>query len=196
MIPQFVQAPASTGYGYGATVTQAGLFIVPLFLASVITSPISGRLSNAVGSKVPLVLGSVLTTIAFVVLAFAGSRWEIYVAATLIGAGTGFSFASMTTLIVEAVPAGQTGVATGMNTIVRLIGGAIGADIVASVLGAHLLASGEPSKHGYTIAFSLCAAVMVVGVLAALAVPGRRRPQALPAEFPDPVSEKNSREAA
>jgi EmrB/QacA subfamily drug resistance transporter len=171
MIPQLVQAPASTGYGYGATVTQAGLFLVPTTLASVITSPISGRLSNTVGSKVPLVLGSVLTTIAFVVLAVSGSRWEIYFAATLIGAGTGFSFASMTHLIVEAVPPGQTSVATGMNTIVRTIGGAIGADIAASVLGAHLLASGEPTKHGYTIAFSLCAAVMIAGVLAALAVP-------------------------
>jgi MFS family permease len=163
----------------------------------VITSPISGRLSNAVGSKVPLVLGSVLTTIAFVVLAFAGSRWEIYVAATLIGAGTGFSFASMTTLIVEAVPAGQTGVATGMNTIVRMIGGAIGADIVASVLGAHLLASGEPTKHGYTITFAFCAAVMVAGVLASLAVPGRRRRQAhSPVELTGSASERNSRNAA
>ncbi len=161
-----------------------------------ITSPISGRLSNAVGSKVPLVLGSVLTTIAFVVLAFAGSRWEIYVAATLIGAGTGFSFASMTTLIVEAVPAGQTSVATGMNTITRIIGGAIGADTVATVLGAHLLASGDPTKRGYTITFALCAAVTVAGVLAALAVPGRRRPHARPAEVPNPATERNSREAA
>jgi EmrB/QacA subfamily drug resistance transporter len=196
MIPQFVQAPASTGYGYGVTVTQAGLFLVPTTLASVITSPISGRLSNAVGSKVPLVLGSVLTTIAFVVLAFAGSRWEIYVAATLIGAGTGFSFASMTTLIVEAVPAGQTAVATAMNTIVRTIGGAIGADIVASVLGAHLLASGEPTKHGYTITFSICAAVMVAAALAALAVPGRKGREANSAQLPDPTSARKSREAA
>jgi EmrB/QacA subfamily drug resistance transporter len=196
MLPQFVQAPASTGYGYGATVTQAGLFLVPTTLAAVITSPISGRLSNTVGSKVPLVLGSVLTTIAFIVLAVSGSRWEIYVAATLIGAGTGFSFASMTHLIVEAVPLGQTSVATGMNTIVRTIGGAIGADIAASVLGAHLLASGEPSKHGYTIAFSLCVAVTVAGVLAALAVPGRPRPRARPEEFQDPDAERNSREAA
>jgi energy-converting hydrogenase Eha subunit A len=65
-----------------------------------------------------------------------------------------------------------------MNTIVRTIGGAIGADIVASVLGAHLLASGEPTKHGYTTTFAFCAAVMAAGVLAALAVPGRTRRQA------------------
>ena len=104
MIPQLVQAPASTGYGYGASVTQAGLFLVPTTIASMITSPISGRLSNVVGSKVPLVLGSILTCIAFGVLAIADSRWEIYLATTLVGAGVGFSFASMANLIVEAVP--------------------------------------------------------------------------------------------
>jgi MFS family permease len=142
-----------------------------------ITSPISGRLSNLVGSKVPLVLGSILTTIAFVVLTIATSRWEIYLATTLVGAGVGLSFASMANLIVEAVPAAQTGVATGMNTIVRTIGGAIGAGIAASVLGAHLLASGEPAKHGYTITFVLCTAVLIAGVLASLAVPGHKRRQ-------------------
>jgi MFS family permease len=137
LIPQFVQTPTSTGYGFGASVSQAGLFLVPTTLALLITSPIGGRLSNAVGSKVPLVLGSILTTIAFGVLATAGSRWEIYVAATLVGAGVGFAFASMANLIVEAVPREQTGVATGMNTIVRTIGGAIGAEIAASVLAGH-----------------------------------------------------------
>jgi EmrB/QacA subfamily drug resistance transporter len=180
LIPQFVQAPVSTGYGYGASVTQAGLFLVPTTIASMIMSPISGRLSNRVGSKVPLVLGSIVSTIAFVILAVATSRWEIYLASTLIGIGVGLAFASMAHLIVEAVPPGQTGVATGMNTIVRTIGGAIGADIAASILGAHLLTSGEPAKHGYTITFSICAAVLLAGVLASLAVPGRRRQQAHP----------------
>src|SRR6185503_18233080 len=80
LIPQFVQTPTSTGYGFGASVSQAGLFLVPTTIAVLITSPIGGRLSNAFGSKVPLVLGSMLTTIGFVVLAIAGSRWEIYLA--------------------------------------------------------------------------------------------------------------------
>ena len=141
-------------------------------------------------------LESITTTIAFVVLAMAGSRWEIYVAAALVGVGVGFAFASMANLIVEAVPPGQTGVATGMNTIVRTIGGAIGAEIAASVLGAHLLASGEPAKHGYTIMFSICVAVLLASVLASLAVPGRRRRQAHSLALLAPASPSRSREAA
>jgi predicted MFS family arabinose efflux permease len=81
----------------------------------------------------------------------------------------------MANLIVQAVRPDQTGVASGMNTIVRTIGGAIGAEVAASILAANVLASGYPDKHGYTVTFALCAAVMGVGVLASLAVPGRRR---------------------
>jgi EmrB/QacA subfamily drug resistance transporter len=196
LIPQFVQTSTSTGYGFGASVSQAGLFLVPTTIALLITSPISGRLSNVVGSKVPLVVGSLVTALAFVVLAVAGSRWEIYLASTLVGIGVGFAFASLANLIVEAVPRGQTGVATGMNTIVRTIGGAIGAVVAASVLSAHVLASGEPTKGGYTITFSICAAVLLVGVLASLAVPGRSRRQARLVELVEPASAADSRKAA
>jgi EmrB/QacA subfamily drug resistance transporter len=175
LIPQFVQTPKSTGYGFGASVTQSGFFLVPTTIALLIVSPLGGRLSGIVGSKVPLVIGSVIATLAFVVLAVASSRWEVYVASALMGIGVGFAFASMANLIVEAVPPGQTGVATGMNTIVRTIGGAIGAEVAASVLAANVLASGLPDKHGYTITFTICAAVVAVGILASLAVPGRRR---------------------
>jgi EmrB/QacA subfamily drug resistance transporter len=187
LIPQFVQTPKSTGYGFGASVSQAGLFLVPTTIALLIVSPLGGRLSNVVGSKVPLVLGSIVTTIAFVVLAVADSRWEIYLASTLVGIGIGFAFASMANLIVEAVPPGQTGVATGMNTIVRTIGGAIGAEVAASVLAANVLGSGLPDKQGYTITFSICAAVVAAGILASLVVPGRRPQDAHVMPVADPV---------
>ncbi len=175
LIPQFVQTPASTGWGFGASVTQAGLFLVPTTIAMLITSPIGGRLSGVVGSKVPLVLGSAITTIAFVLLTVADSRVEIYVAAALLGVGVGFAFASMANLIVEAVPPQQTGVATGMNTIVRTIGGAIGAELAATIIAANLLKSGLPAERGYTITFAMCSVALALGVVASLTVPSRRR---------------------
>ena len=60
--------------------------------------------------------------------------WNIYVAAGLLGIGMAFGFASMSNLIVEAVPPSQTGVATGMNTNVRNIGAALGSGIATSVI--------------------------------------------------------------
>jgi MFS family permease len=187
LIPQFVQVPESTGYGYGATVTQAGLFLVPSTIAMLLFAPIAGRLSNSVGSKVPLVLGTGVTTLAFVVLMLQSSRWEIYIASTFLGIGIGLAFASLANLIVDAVPRDQTGVATGMNTIVRTIGGAFGAQVAVSILAGNQLADGYPSEHGYTMTFTICFLVMVVAVGASLLVPGRRREVVVPTAEPIPA---------
>ena len=185
LIPQYVQTPTSTGYGFGASVTQAGLFLIPCTIGMMVFSPIGGRLSTVVGSKVPLVAGTCVTTVSFVVLAASHAPWGVYVASSLLGIGVGFAFAALANLIVEAVRPDQTGVASGMNTIVRTIGGAIGAEVAASILAASVLAAtGYPTRHGYTITFALCGAVLAVGILASLAVPGRRRVAAVATAAP------------
>jgi EmrB/QacA subfamily drug resistance transporter len=175
LIPQFVQAPTSSGYGFGSSVTQAGLFLIPSTLAMMVASPFGGRLSGRFGSKVPLVLGSTITMLSFVLLAVAHSQhWQIYLASLLLGIGIGFAFASMANLIVEAVKPEETGVATGMNTVMRTVGGALGGQVAASILAASLLADGYPKEAGYTLSFTLMAAALAAGVVASLAVPGGR----------------------
>jgi EmrB/QacA subfamily drug resistance transporter len=172
LVPQFVELPTSTGFGFGASVTKAGLFMVPATLGMLLAGPVSGRLSATVGSKVPLVLGSAVSCLAFVILTFAhSSSWEIYVAMLIMGIGIGFAFASMANLIVEAVPAHQTGVATGMNTIVRTIGSAIGGQVAAGIIAATLASNGIPTERGFTIAFGAAAAALAIGFLVALRVP-------------------------
>ena len=81
LIPQFVSEPTSSGYGFGASVTQAGLFLAPSTLGMLLMGPVSGRLSERVGSRVPLMLGGAVTTLSFLMLTFAHAHhWEIYVA--------------------------------------------------------------------------------------------------------------------
>jgi MFS family permease len=174
LVPEFVEQSKSTGFGFSASVTQAGLFLVPATLGMLVAGPISGRLSSTVGSKVPLLVGSLVSCVGFVILAFAhDSDWQIYLALAVMGIGIGFAFASMANLIVEAVPAEQTGVATGMNTIVRTIGGAIGSTVVAEIVASTVRANGEPTEQGFTIAFAVSAAALLVAFFAGLAVPSR-----------------------
>jgi len=185
LIPQFVQTPSSTGYGFGSSVTQAGLFLVPSALAMMVVGPISGRLSLRFGAKSSLVAGAGLTMLSFVLLVFAHSAgWHVYLASLVLGAGVGASYASMANLIVVAVRPDQTGIATGMNAVARTIGGAIGGQVAATVLASTLLASGFPSERGYTISFLISLGVLAVGTVVALAVPGRapRRTQVLAPE--------------
>jgi EmrB/QacA subfamily drug resistance transporter len=172
LVPQFVELPTSTGFGFGASVTQAGIYMLPATLGMLVAGPFSGRLSSTVGSKVPLLLGALVSCFAFVILAFAHSQpWQIYLAMLVMGLGIGFAFASMANLIVESVGAHQTGVATGMNTIVRSIGGAIGSQVSAGIITATLAASGLPTEHGFTIAFASCAVALAVAFVVALGIP-------------------------
>jgi MFS family permease len=92
---------------------------------------------------------------------------EVYVAAGLLGIGIGLAFAAMANLIVEAVPADQTGVATGVNTITRTIGGAFGGQIVATIISG----GGSPTESSFTLAFAVIAGSLVLSILAALAIP-------------------------
>jgi EmrB/QacA subfamily drug resistance transporter len=176
LIPQFVETAPRAGYGFAASVTQAGVFLLPSAGMMLLAGPLAGWLGNRFGSKLPLLIGSLFATGSFVLLAAAHSqRWEIYLAGLLLGIGIGFAFASMANLIVEAVPQTHTGEATGINTIMRSIGGALGATIAASIIAAHVNArTGIPAESGYTAAFAMSAVAVFVAFLAGLLIPSRR----------------------
>ncbi len=175
LLPQFVETPTKAGFGFGASVTQAGLFLVPMTIAMLVVGSQTGRLEKLFGSKLPLLAGGILTAGSFGLLAVArGARWEIYVAAALLGSGIGLAFAAMANLIIENVGPGQTGVATGMNTVTRTVGGGFGGAAVASLLAGTVAANGYPTARGYTEAFALCAIALVLGVGVGTAIPKRR----------------------
>jgi EmrB/QacA subfamily drug resistance transporter len=175
IIPQLVQLPTSTGFGFGASVTEAGLFLLPSTAVMLVAGPIAGVLGTRLGSKVPLIAGTLFASLSFAFLSLEHEhRWAIYCATALMGLGIGFAFASMANLIVEAVDQRETGVATGMNTIMRTIGGSLGGQVSATILAAHMT-GGYPNTTAFTIAFGISSAVVFVAFLSALAIPGRAR---------------------
>lgn len=166
-VPQFAQTPVSAGYGFGASVTQSGLYLLPFATAMVVVAPLTGRLALWVGSKAVLVAGSLFSAGSYFLLVVEHSApWSVFTASGILGVGVALGFASMSNLIIESVPAEQTGVATGMNTNIRSIGGAIGSAVATSLVVATMLPSGIPQEKGYVIAF----AVSGVGLLAAAGI--------------------------
>jgi EmrB/QacA subfamily drug resistance transporter len=179
LVPQLVETPRNVGldYGFGSTATQAGLFLLPGALIGFVSGPLAGRLGARYGFKLPLVLGMSLGALAIVLLAEWHAReWQIVVAMGLAGAGLPLTFAAMAKLVVDAVRPEETGISTGLNTVMRLIGGVVGSQLAATVLENKTIGgSTVPTGSGYATAFWLSAAVAVVGVLTALAVTPRRR---------------------
>ena len=92
LIPQFVQTPAVAGYGFGASVTESGLFLLPSALLMLFAGPLSGRLGALYGSRVPLALGAIASGLSYALLAtFHGARIDIYLSSVLLGLGVGLA---------------------------------------------------------------------------------------------------------
>jgi MFS family permease len=173
LIPQFVQEPKSTGYGLGASVVAAGLFLAPSTVTMVGIGQFTGRIERRFGSKLQLLAGAGFAAACFLLLVVdRSSPWEIYFAAALLGTGIGLAFAALANLIVENVDQHQTGVATGMNTVMRTLGGALGGQIAATFL-ADSLVRDEPTSHAYGLAFGMCALALVVAIVVGILVPRR-----------------------
>jgi MFS family permease len=176
-LPEFLQTPKSTGYGFGASIIQSGLYLLPLTVTMFITGMLSGRIAAAIGSKAAVIIGAFFSLAGYLMLAFAHTHpWEIYTASALLGVGIGLAFSAMSNLVVQAVPAEQTGVASGMNANIRTIGGAIGAAVMSSIVTSVLIHGGSPAglfpaESGYTRGFAFLAAMTVVAIVAAIFIP-------------------------
>ena len=88
-------------------------------------------------------------------------------------AGVGAAFAAIPNLIVGAVDKHETGEATGVNTVMRNIGSAVGAQVAGTIIATHVLASGLTANTGFTIAFLVSAIGAVIAGLSVLLIPGR-----------------------
>jgi EmrB/QacA subfamily drug resistance transporter len=176
LVPTLLQLPAATGYGFGKTVAESGLFLLPTVVMMVVFGPLAGMLDRRFGPKVPMLLGAVSVVAAFAVPALGhGEIWQVLLSGVLTGAGIGLSFAAMSNAIIESVPATQTGEATGVNTIARTIGSSIGTAVVAAVITSNSTPQGLPADDAFTYGFWVCAGVAVLAVGAALALPAMRR---------------------
>ncbi|MEA2214407.1 MAG: hypothetical protein QOF83_4355 [Solirubrobacteraceae bacterium] len=171
--PQFAQLPKSTGFGFGASVVSAGLYLLPSAVLMSLMGTFAGRLARRFGSRAALIGGSGITAVGFAWMAVAHAHpYDMLISAAFLGIGIGLAFSALGNLIVGAVPPEQTGVATGMNTVMRTLGGALGGQIVATLIAGNMFHK-LPTVTGFTDSFALEAGFLVIAVLAGLLVPGR-----------------------
>jgi MFS family permease len=179
VLPQFAQLPKSTGFGFGASVVVSGLYLLPSTIGMTILGIYAGKISARFGSRAALLAGTAFTTASFALLSITHDHpYDLLVAAGLLGVGIGLAFAALGNLIVQSVSSHQTGVASGMNTVMRTLGGALGGQLSATFIAAHTI-KGEPAVTGFTLTFLMATGFLVVCLFAGLLVP--RATQAEPA---------------
>lgn len=109
---------------------RVALALLPMVATMLVATPLSPRL----GAKISVRAGTVLGIASCTALVFAHDElWQICLIGVFLGAGYGLAFAAFGTLVVNAVEPQHTGMATGINTIARTAGGAIGAQLAAAL---------------------------------------------------------------
>ncbi len=205
LVPQFAQTPEASGYGFGMTVTQAGLMMLPSSIVMLLAGPFGGVLGNRIGFRQVLGLGALLCCLSFALLAVAhDSVWQFIASNVLLGLGISFAFASMINLVVASVDPRDVGIATGINTVTRTVGGAFGSAFVTALLTAELIPGTRmPTEAAYTEAFAISALLAALAVVSTAAIPRARRaprpaaaPSAPAVPVVDPASRPVSRQAA
>src|SRR5438105_5350932 len=121
----------------GFTATQSGLALMPRSLTMLVVMPIVGRIYNKVSPR---------AVVAFGILVFAYTAWLMghYTLATssrgivnvLILQGVAFSclFIPLTTIALSSIPRHRLSDATGLNSLLRQVGGSIGLAIMATLM--------------------------------------------------------------
>ncbi|MEZ5076767.1 MAG: MFS transporter [Solirubrobacterales bacterium] len=173
LIPQLAHADEATGYGLGFTVAGAGLVVLPLAFCQFAAGPLAARVGGRIGFRSTLIIGAATCSSSLLLLALAHDRLAgLLVGGGLIGAGVAFAFAGAANLVVDAVPAGDVGIATGINTVARAVGSAFGTAVATAILTSDLQPStGLPTSSAYTIAFAVAAATGLLSLLCSLAIP-------------------------
>jgi EmrB/QacA subfamily drug resistance transporter len=152
----------------GASPTEVGLYMLPSALGQTLAGPLAGVAARRVGIRTVFAGGIALSAAGAAGLAvWHDSAAPVVALMTVIGVGLGLSVGLGSALVTIAAPEGDTGVAAGLHAVLRRVGGSVGGQV-----GAALLAGGAAGGH-FTLAFTVTAAVGLVGAVLGLWLPRR-----------------------
>jgi bile acid-coenzyme A ligase len=177
LVPILAARPHVNGIGFGANTTQVGMLLLPLGVAGVLIGPLTGYLDRRIGSRAIVRLGMLTLTVGLFSLVFLHTqKWHIVLAVSLSGIGIYLALIALINLITYSVADKDVGFAAGLPLTAKSIGGALGAQICASVLASKTSHStGAPLELGFTISFAIAAIVALGGLMLSLALPSARK---------------------
>jgi EmrB/QacA subfamily drug resistance transporter len=154
----FVLVPLLVERVNGGDARTSGLVLLGISALGAVAAPIGGRMSDAVGRRRPVIIGTLVCTAGLGALwlvapATAGLSLALWVG--VIGFGLGMSGAPRQTAAIETIEPSRVGMAAGTYLTGRYIGGAIGAMLAGAVLGGTVTATGVATGFGILTVVSL-----------------------------------------
>jgi EmrB/QacA subfamily drug resistance transporter len=163
----------------GNSPLEAGLRMLPWTGMPMIVAPIAGAVTDRIGGRPLLIAGLALQATALAWLAAITAPDVAYIDLVppfaIAGVGMALFFAPVATVVLGAVSPREAGKASGANNAIRELGGVFGVAVLASIFthqGGY--GSADLFTDGIIPALWVGAAVVGVGALAAVLLPGRR----------------------
>ncbi|MEV5448398.1 MFS transporter [Streptomyces sp. NPDC052535] len=165
LVPQLLDERGD-GYGFGASATEIGFFLLPGAVAATLAGPLGGLGDRRFGSRAVVTTGVVMMAVALVALAAVHSEvWHLVVGKALIALANGLCVTAMMTSTATAVDRNDTGIATSLILVSRVLGYAVGGQ-----LGGALLTAATPSGSEVAAESAYVTGFVVAGVVTSLAL--------------------------
>lgn len=165
LVPQLF-AVSDNAYGFGASATAIGFFLLPGAVAASLAGPISGLGVRRFGSRAVVTTGVVMLVTALLALAAVHTQiWHLVVGKVLIALANGLCVTAMVTSTATSVERGDTGIATSLVLVTRVLGYAVGVQASGA-----LLTAGTPSGSDVPAESSFVTGFVIAGVVTALSL--------------------------
>ena len=120
----------------GYSPLQAGVRFLPATLMIVAIAPIAGRLTDRIGARIPIAVGLSLVSVAMFWLTTIDTSTtygDLFPSFILMGIGMALVMSPMSTAAMNAVADAKAGIASGILSMNRMIGGTLGIAVIGAV---------------------------------------------------------------
>jgi MFS family permease len=152
-----------------------GQILLTMTIFMVLFSSIGGRMAESVGARITVLSGLIISLVGMIMLLAttdSNSLWWMSISLAWVGGGIGMVMGPAQAAALSAVPPEQSGVASGVLSTMRYLGGVAGITIISTVLtDTDPAAMLEQNK----LCFAIYVGVYLFALLLALKLPGRAR---------------------
>ena len=120
----------------GYSPLEAGVRFLPTTLVIMVVAPIAGRMTDRIGARVPIVAGLALVAVSLHLQAQitdTSGYASLLVPFILMGFGIGLTMSPMSTAAMNAVHVTKSGLASGLLSMSRMVGGTFGVAVLGAI---------------------------------------------------------------
>lgn len=164
IVPALAQTPSVVGYGFGSSVLESSMTLLPILPATFVATMTSKYLLERVGPRPPMVFGGVLVAIAYLFdAAFHSHIWELYVGTAIYGYGIVVCFNIGWALVAGAGRQDNMSITFGVQYALALPIAALSTALILVILNSsHIRGTPVPSEGVYTANFLVLTGISLV----------------------------------